>query len=585
MVKLLNSGKGHISISNVTVEILLFKPDSRIISGEIPGIHIQFGVVMKNHLPGSFIALGNIPNATTGYHEEPLSSLFGICDGAMKFNDRVFLYGDRLIRVNLNWIRDYVLTLKGFRYTEKDITSFPDLLLEKQSEKGFFYEIIAPVTDMHSGRPWVHEGKTIQVSSPECCYYEEGLDFGLCRLELEADIEYLMVEGVYLIWQAVGDDGYLVRNLPRLGKGLRYIMTDPLRWDKAHQLAKRPRTLDTWDFLDSARSGLDRSIHSDDPMGIFHGDNTGLYHSKLLMAKMYRVLGNESAAVRHEEEAAALRERIMKHLWNGRFFRHFLALDPVDYGVDETYQMSLSNSYALNRGILNFDERLAVIDSYRGMRKKYGGEYDDFRNLEPAYPNFHEMKPGAYVNGAVAPFVAGELALGAFETGEEVYGVDILKRMGRKISREGKIAFLYDWNGNDIGGGPRCWCGAELMNAECAGLAGVRDNGKSFRDVTLSPRFAAAGEKRAYVRLEYAASGNFVEYEFGADPEKKTLRFTLVSQHDRVKLRMFVPDGKTPYEARIGGNPVEFQDETVGNSHYAVIPDFPADGTAEIRYR
>jgi len=87
------------------------------------------------------------------------------------------------------------------------------------------------------------------------------------------------------------------------------------------------------------------------------------------------------------------------------------------------------------------------------------------------------------------------------------------------------------------------------------------------------------------VKLEYAASGNFVEYEFGADPEKETLRFTLVSQHDRVKLRMFVPDGKTPYEARIGGKTAAFEKETVGNSHYAVITDFPAGGTAEILYR
>ena len=330
-------------------------------------------------LPGSFIATGNIPYATTGYHEEPLSLLFGMCNGAMQFNNRVFLYGDRLIRVNLNWIRDYILTMKGFRYTEPDLVSFPDLLLEKQHPKGFFYEIIAPVADMHSGRPWVENGVRHQISSPECCYYEEGLDFGLCRLELEADIEYLMVEGVYMLWQATGNDDWLTRNLPRVEKGLRYVVTDPLRWDAAHGLAKRPRTLDTWDFLDSARSQTDREIHPDDPMGIFHGDNTGLYHSKLLMAKLYRYLGDEASAVRHEEEAAALRERIMKYLWNGDFFRHFLPLDSVNYGVDEERQMSLSNAYALNREILDFDQKRRVIASYRAMREKYQGEFDDFR--------------------------------------------------------------------------------------------------------------------------------------------------------------------------------------------------------------
>ena len=89
---------------------------------------------MKNRLPGSFVAVGKIPYAMTSYHKDPLSLLFGMCTGAMEWNNRVFLYGERMVRVNLNWIRDYVLTLKGFRYTERDLTSFPDLVLEKQHE-------------------------------------------------------------------------------------------------------------------------------------------------------------------------------------------------------------------------------------------------------------------------------------------------------------------------------------------------------------------------------------------------------------------------------------------------------------------
>ena len=40
---------------------------------------------MKNHLPGSFITVGNIPCATTSYHNEPLSLLFGMCEGAMNY--------------------------------------------------------------------------------------------------------------------------------------------------------------------------------------------------------------------------------------------------------------------------------------------------------------------------------------------------------------------------------------------------------------------------------------------------------------------------------------------------------------------
>lgn len=522
-------------------------------------------------LPGSYIATGRIPNAGTAWRKDPLSMLFGLCEGAMNYNKRVFIYGDKLIRVNLHWIRDYILTMKGFRYTEKDLRSFPDLLLDCQHPKGFFYEIIAPLTDIHSGHvipgKFRVDGSPCRITSDECVLHEEGCRFGLTRLELEADIEYLMVEGVHMIWQATGDDAWMIRQLPRLEKGLAYMMSDPLRWDNQYELAKRPRTLDTWDFLDREDSSYDRAIRDDDPMGIFHGDNTGLYNALMLMAMLYRVVGDEDKARKSEATASELRERIMKHLWNGQFFRHFLALTPVDYGVDETWQLSLSNAYALNRGILTLQERQSIIKAYQALRVKYGGELDDFRNLDPPYPCFKLMKPGVYVNGAIAPFVAGQLALGAFESGMEAYGVDILDRMGCKILQDGKLSFLYNWSGVDVGGGPRCWCGAELLHAFCQGLAGVRDNGKLFEDVTISPRFVAANEPEAVVRLEYPSSGAFAEYEFRADYENRRLEVVLKSSHKRVQLRMYLPDDakEKPVASRT------FVEERVDQSRYLVF--------------
>ena len=98
-----------------------------------------------------------------------------------------------------------------------------------------------------------------------------------------------------MVWQATGDDQWLAQAMPKLEKGLDYTCSDPLRWDRHYQLVKRPRTLDTWDFLDNMRSSYDRAIHPDDPMGIFHGDNTGLYNARLIMAKLHRYLGNDAA--------------------------------------------------------------------------------------------------------------------------------------------------------------------------------------------------------------------------------------------------------------------------------------------------
>lgn len=541
---------------------------------------------MQNSLPGSFMSFGNIPNACSVYKKAPLSSLFSICNNAMQYNNRVFMYRDQLIRMNPHWIRDYMLTVKGFRFTEKDLTSFPDLLLETQHESGFFYEIVAPFAggDIHGGGCMSGDPPCYIVDEPYR-RHEPDNDFGLVRLELEADIEYLMVEGCYIIWQSTGDDQWLKTQLPRLEKGLEYMTSSPIRWNNEYQLAIRAHTLDTWDFTDRESCGSDRMIRPEDPMGIFHGDNTGLFYAKQLLAKIYDYFGDTASAARHREEAAALRERIMKHLWNGSFFCHFLMIDPADYGVDERYQLSLSNSYALNRELLTLEERRKLIDVYKKMREKYQGVLDDFRNLDPPFPKFFKFKAGDYVNGATAPFVAGQLALGAFESGEEEYGADILDRIGCKFLRDGKVSFLYNLKEEDIGGGPRCWCGAEVMNAMTSGLAGVVDNCKLFKDVTISPRFAAANEKRAYVRLEYAASGASVEYEWRSFDEQSKVEMHLKSCHDSCKVRMYAPRGKQPFKALCNGVEIGFEKEKVAGSSYAVVSDVKAGDTLQFDFQ
>lgn len=540
---------------------------------------------MKNHLPGSYISIDCFTNPGSTNRNEPLMNLFGICNGAMQIWNRIFLYFDRPVRTDPHWIRDYMLSIKGFKYTQRDLTSFPDLLLEKQHESGFFYEILTSIKDKHSGVPLSGPpGTNIHMIEEPYRLHEEGCNLALTRLELEADIEYLMVEGCYQIWQATGDDQWLKTQLPRLEKGLQYSQSSPVRWDEKYQLMKRPHTLDTWDFTNRLSSQYDRMIRPEDPMGIFHGDNTGLFYAHKLLEKCYRFLGETEKGEAHNREAAALRERIMKHLWNGKFFRHFLMLDPADYGVDETWQMSLSNAYALNRGILTLDEKLSIIEAYRNCREKYKGDLDDFRNLEPAYPLFMNRKAGEYVNGGNAPFVAGQLATGAFESGMEEYGADILHRMGCKFQRDGKVAFLYDWEGKDIGGGPRGWSGAEIMNALTRGLAGVVDESKLFNDVTVSPRFAAAKEEHVVVRLEYPASGAACSYEWSSSDDQRKACFILDSEHKSCRLRLYAPTGTGPVSCKRNGKECPFTVETVGSSHYACVGSVQQHDRIEVEF-
>ena len=130
------------------------------------------------------------------------------------------------------------------------------------------------------------------------------------------------------------------------------------------------------------------------------------------LAWMNRRLCNEAKAAEWDARAATLRENIMKHLWNGRFFVHQLPVrgaKPLD--SNEANRLSLSDAYALNRGILSGDECRAVIDAFV-ERGRTARTFSEFFTIDPAYePSFNRYKPGEYVNGAISPFTDSISAL------------------------------------------------------------------------------------------------------------------------------------------------------------------------------
>ena len=533
--------------------------------------------VIKGFAPNagtdSFIAGSYIPYSGSAGRKQAMSMLFAMCASAINWNDRVFIVGDTLVRPGVHWVRDHALASKSSRYVKTDMTSFLNLLLENQTSDGFFYEILAPETDIHGG----------DISSEKFRKLLPNTGYGLCRLEIEADVEYLMVEGVYYAWQATGDDQWLKKALPKLEKGLNYIMTDPTRWDKTYELAKRVYTIDTWDFTNEIASQNVRDIFPIAPMGIMHGDNTGLYRAMRLLAKMYDRVGDAGAAAKWNASADSLKVRIDKYLWNGKFYKHYLPLDKVDLGVDLENQMTLSNSYDINR-MDSPEKAREVLRQYRLMREKFSGEFDDFRTINPAFPVFKTFKSGRYTNGAIGFFVAGELAAAAFKNGMEQYGFDILERCAKKVLADGKLSFLYNYDGKDVAGGPRAWVGSELMFGLVEGLAGVVDNGCLFKDVEISPRWVVSREKKARVFLKYPVSGAYVDYAFEWDKPNGKIFFTLHSKHDRATVRILLPAGAENATASVGGKIIESRIEDVFSSKYLLLENFSGNGRVEISY-
>ncbi len=470
------------------------------------------------------------------------------------------VHGYRSPDSDLLWLRDHVHQGKGYAYWERDMTSLLDQFRRFQYPDGSFDDYIA-------NKAW-------------------GLIRG--RIAVEADVEYLFIEGVYRAWQATGDDHWLRRQVEAMERGLQYIRTDPLRWDETHQLVKRPFTVDTWDFeygpqtiSPEGKPAPRHWIDEQTKWSIFHGDNTGYANSMELLARIYSHLGNVERAAHWRGEAEGITVRLNALSWNGRFFRHMVHLTPVEVpGVDEAAQLSLSNAYALNRsGVSEAQAREIIAEYYRRWLGR-GEAFSEWYSIDPPFPAGSlstgpgwGAQPGEYVNGGHMPLVGGELARGAFHHGQEAYGFDILRRYYNLISATGGSYLWYHPIGQPGISGPDSlatdgWGSSAMLAALVEGAVGVSDQSKLFRDATIAPRWSAAADvEEAGVVVRYGASEAYVAYRWQRQPNGLSLRWT--GGGERVHLHVLLPPDAPPeLQATLDGKSVPATVSQAGSSRY-----------------
>ncbi len=145
------------------------------------------------------------------------------------------------------------------------------------------------------------------------------------------------------------------------------------------------------------------------------------------LAWLNRRLGNTEKASEWEKRAEEIKNNMFKHLWNGRFFIHQYHLNHTGADDLERTWLSLSNAYDINRGVTDLKQAQSIIDEYISRRKTTEA-FAEWFSIDPPYENFNRHKAGKYVNGAISPFTAGELAKAAFNNGYEEYGWDIITR-------------------------------------------------------------------------------------------------------------------------------------------------------------
>ena len=487
------------------------------------------------------------------------------------WDDRRLVFIDgRMIMCSKNWIRDHVHEMKAFKHWEYDLRSFIDFTIEHQRGDGCFYELVKQYDDYH----WTF------VEEPEYKLFPED-NLTMVRLEIESDIEYIMVEGAMHCYRVTGDGKWLEKVLPALEKGIDYLTSDPKRWDEERGLVKRGYTIDTWDFLNVPEAGTDRRITENTPVAIMHGDNSGVYQAMIQLAWMNERLGRGEQAARWKERAEAIRERMFRYLWNGRHFIHQLPLNCEPYDEYESVRLSLSNTYDINRGVTDMEQSGAIIEEYQARRDTTKA-FAEWFSIDPPYAGrFGGYRPGRYVNGAISPFTAGELAKAALNNGYEQYGWDIIQRMGRMMERDGAIYFLYSPDdGRPQGGGPSAWGAAAFVSAIDEGLAGIVDKGVKYSSIAFSPRFPVSGYKELRYFTGYESSGVLVDLRYVlAD---NGLRYRLVSPAREIDAHIYIPEGKTVGKVRLNRKTVAFEETTVGLSHYVDLKIAGADGTADI---
>jgi len=379
------------------------------------------------------------------------SELFEMCHFTMadEPTEHYIRYQGRTYFFLVSWLRDHVHTLKGMKYFEPHLRDGIELFRDSQRDDGMLWDFVRRREPPSAGpSDWSARFSYLDFQR----MFEDGTA-EFVRMPVEADVEYLYVEGLYFTWKATGDTAWMASCLDSAIRALDYSRNSPLRWSEVFNLIKRGHTIDTWDFQSECDALPDFNPWDwPDPMvihpkkthfGVMFGDNTGYAAACEYLAEMLDAVDCNHEAGLFRQRAVEIRIRLDQVAWNGQFYYHHIPEHPEenrDLGVDEYQQISLSNAYSLNRGI-EHSKCAAILQTYQQIRYHLpAGSPGEWYLIYPPFPTGYAGHNDLwqYMNGGVSTIVAGELAHGAFENGFESYGVDILLRAHELGKQHGK---------------------------------------------------------------------------------------------------------------------------------------------------
>jgi hypothetical protein len=493
----------------------------------------------------------------------------------------------------ITWVRDHIHTMKAYKYWEKDLGSYIAFFMGRANPKGMYFDYSMSYKNENVGQLFFTNCFDNQFYFVDV----ENQNF-FFRMPMEADLEYLMVEGVYTNWQTTGNTAYLKQWLPVLVKGMKYEMTDPLRWSAKSLLVKRPYTIDTWDFTSQHDSlkNVERLLgHIDNtektPKGIMHGDNSGMYQACRQLAVLYSAVGQPIEAKTWDLQAELFLQRLNSVCWNGKYYSHFIPEDPYPAHIksDPLSAIGLSNTYSMNRGTATPEMAASIIETYRQIGEKTKNE-----SLAPWFgiypfitPHFGNYAVGEYMNGAVLPLVGGELCKAAFQNGYEQFAIEQLDILEKIVQiNGGRIPGCVIVDGTAQKEAiPAEWGQAAFVSALVEGLAGVVDKSIQFKEVEISPRWYFAGVNKTVVKVGYGNDGNQVGYTYSFNPKNNRAEIVTTGKFESFTLRLPMPEKAKTASASINGKRVQVITEQVNQSRYAVVKGLGSNNRIEFTFR
>jgi hypothetical protein len=506
--------------------------------------------------------------------------------------EKVTLDGEERLMF-VSWVRDHIHTMKAYKYWEKDMGSYIDFFMGRQTPKGMYFDYWESYKNKNVGQLFFTNCFDRQFYFVDV----ENQNF-FFRMPMEADLEYLMVEGVYTNWQTSGNAEYVKKWLPVLVKGMKYAMTDPLRWSEKYLLVKRPYTIDTWDFTsqpDSLKS-VDRLLgHIDNtektPKGIMHGDNSGMYQACKQLSELFAVTNQPENAKEWELQSGLFLHRLNTVCWNGEYYAHFITEEPYPLHIksDPLNAIGLSNTYSMNRETTTPEMAASIIETYIsiGNKTKESAIAPWFGIYPFIHPHFGNYAVGEYMNGAVLPLVGGELCKAAFNYGYESYAVEQLDNLEKILkASKGRIPGCVNGDGTAQKEAiPDEWGQAAFVSALVEGLAGVVDKGVQYSKVEISPRWYFAGVEKTNVTVGYGGNGHQVNYSYSFSQKTKKTEIITSGKFERFTVRVPFPDKTNSGSVTLNGKKVKTLVEKVNNSRYLVIEGSGSSNTINVTFR